>query len=76
MVKLTDKKDRAVVSGVRRHRWWFDTAYAFAEWYNNRGHEALDLDYFETQNVALVRKMSSENTLGMFFEWSEKEVSL
>jgi len=45
-------------------------------WYNNRGHEALDLDYFETQNVALVRKMRFENTLGMFFEWSEKAVSL
>ena len=76
MVKLTDKKERAVVSGVRRHRWWFDTAYAFAVWYNNRIHGALDLEYFETPNVALIRKMRCENTLGMFIEWCEKEVRL
>ncbi|MFV9676254.1 MAG: hypothetical protein ACNYVW_01155 [Methanosarcinales archaeon] len=43
---------------------------------NNRVHGALDLEYFETQNEAFIRKMSSENTLGMFFEWCEKEVSL
>ncbi len=34
----------------RRPRWRFDTAYAFAEWYNNRVHGALDLEYFETPN--------------------------
>ena len=60
----------------RRHRWRFDTAYAFAEWYNNRVPGALDLEYFETQNEAFIRKMRCENTLGMFIEWSEKEVSL
>ena len=60
----------------RRHRWRFDTAYAFAEWYNNRIHGALDLEYFETPNDAFIGKMRSENTLGMFFEWSEMEVSL
>jgi len=60
----------------RRHRWRFDTAYAFAECYNNRVHGALDLEYFETQNEAVIRKMRCENTLGMFIEWSEREVSL
>ena len=60
----------------RRHRWRFDSAYAFAEWYNNRVHGALDLEYFETPNDAFIGKMRSENTLGMFFEWSEREVSL
>jgi len=60
----------------RRHRWRFDTAYAFAEWYNNRIHGALDLEYFETPNDAFIRKMRCENTLGMFFEWCEKEVSI
>jgi putative transposase len=60
----------------RRHRWKFDTAYAFAEWYNNRIHGALDLEYFETPNDAFIRKKRCENTLGMFFEWSEREVSL
>jgi len=38
--------------------------------------KALDLDYFETPNDAFIRKMRSENTLGMFVEWSEREVSL
>ncbi len=37
---------------------------------------ALDLDYFETQNEAFIQKMSGENSLGKFIEWSEKEVSL
>ncbi|KAF5426403.1 hypothetical protein C5S39_14920 [Candidatus Methanophagaceae archaeon] len=60
----------------RRHRWRFDTAYAFAEWYINRVHGALDLEYFETPNEAFIQKMCSENTLGMFFVWCEKEVSL
>ncbi|KAF5416116.1 MAG: hypothetical protein C5S38_03155 [Candidatus Methanophagaceae archaeon] len=60
----------------RRHRWRFDSAYAFSEWYNNRVHGALDLEYFETPNEAFIRKMSCENTLGMFIEWSEREVSL
>jgi len=74
MVKLTDKKSERWFLEYRRHRWWFDSAYAFAVWYNNRVPRAIDLDYFETPNVALIRKMRFENTLGMFFEWSEKEV--
>ncbi|KAF5431187.1 hypothetical protein C5S35_18335 [Candidatus Methanophagaceae archaeon] len=37
---------------------------------------ALDLEYFETQNNAFIQKMRSENTLGMFLEWSERRVSL
>jgi len=60
----------------RRPRWRFDTAYAFAEWHNNRVHGALDLEYFETLNEAFIRKMRYENTLVMFFEWCEKEVRL
>ncbi len=38
--------------------------------------KALDLEYFETKNEAFIRKMRSENTLGMFIEWSERWVSL
>jgi len=60
----------------RRHRWRFDTAYAFAEWYNDHVPGALDLDYFETPNDAFIWKMRSENTLGMFFERCEREVRL
>nr|QNO56867.1 hypothetical protein KGHFPOIM_00009 [Methanosarcinales archaeon ANME-1 ERB7] len=39
-------------------------------------NKALDLEYFETPNDAFIRKMRCENPLGMFFEWSEREVSL
>jgi len=34
--------------------------------------KALDLEYFETLNDAFIRKMSSENTLGMFIAWCER----
>jgi len=34
--------------------------------------KALDPDYFETPNEAFIRKMRSENTLGMFIAWSER----
>jgi len=40
----------------KRHRWWFDSAYAFAVWYKNRVPGVLDLDYFETPKGALVQK--------------------
>jgi putative transposase len=60
----------------RRHRWRFDGAYAFAEWYNNRIHGALDLECGETPNEAFVRKLGSGSILGMFLEWNEREVSL
>ncbi|KAF5432630.1 hypothetical protein C5S39_03225 [Candidatus Methanophagaceae archaeon] len=38
--------------------------------------KVLDLEYFETPDDALIWKMRCENTLGMFIEWSEREVSL
>jgi|LGVF01.1.fsa_nt_gb hypothetical protein len=38
--------------------------------------KVLDLEHFETQNEAFIRKMRCDNTLGMFIKWSEKEVSL
>ncbi len=60
----------------RRHRWRFDSTYAFAKWYNNRIHGALDLECGETPNEAFVRKLRSGSILGMFLEWNEREVSL
>jgi len=45
-------------------------------WDNNRVHGALDMECFETPNEAFIRKMRSENTLGMFFEWCERAVNL
>ena len=80
-MKLTDKKIEWAIlyyasGGFGVHRWRFDTAYAFAEWHNNRFPGALDLEYFETPNDTFIRKMSGENSLGMFTEWSERGVSL
>lgn len=60
----------------RRHRWRFESEYAFAEWYNNRIHGALDLECGETPNEAFVRKLGSESILGLFLEWNEREVRL
>jgi hypothetical protein len=90
MAKLTDKKIKwavkqvinkgestelvAAIYGVSRSR-----IQQLGKYYRKQGHmldKALDLEYFETPNEAFIRKMRCENTLGMFFEWSEKEVSL
>ena len=60
----------------KRHRWRFDSAYAFETWYNGRIHGALDLECFENPNEAFIKKMRSESILGMFLEWNEKEVCL
>jgi putative transposase len=60
----------------RRHRWRFDSVYAFEKWYNDRIHGALDLECFETPNEAFSMKLSSASILGMFHEWNEKEVRL
>ncbi len=60
----------------RRHRWRFDSAYAFSEWYNDRIHGALDLGCGETPHEAFIRKLSSASILGMFLKWNEREVCL
>jgi hypothetical protein len=33
--------------------------------------QAVVSDYFETPNDAFIRKMSGENTLELFIEWSK-----
>jgi hypothetical protein len=48
----------------RSHGWRFDSAYAFAEWYNNRIHRAFDLDCGETTDESLFRELRSENSSG------------
>jgi hypothetical protein len=53
-------------SEYRRHRWWFASAYAFLEWYNNRINGALDLDCGGTPNEAFIRKIRGESLLGLF----------
>ncbi|RCV64428.1 hypothetical protein C5S53_08770 [Methanophagales archaeon] len=92
MVKLTDKKIKLAVKqainkgestevvattyGVSRRR-----IPQLVNYYRETGEYpmldgALDLEYFETLHDAFIRNMRSENTLGMFFEWREREVSL
>jgi len=90
MAKLTDKKIEwavkqvinkgestklvAAIYGVSRRR-----IRQLVKYYRKQGSmldKALDLEYFETQNDAFIRKIRSENTLGMFIEWCEREVSL
>ncbi len=51
-----------------KHRHRFETAQEFADWYNNRIHGALKLEWGETPNEAFVRKLREESLIGMFFE--------
>jgi putative transposase len=60
----------------RKHRWRFESEYAFAEWYNNRIHGALDLDCGETPNEAFIRKIRGENLRGLFLDRTAREVNL
>jgi hypothetical protein len=92
MVKLTDKKIKWAVTqvinkgesielvaatyGVSRRRIQQLVEYYMETWEYHMLDKALDLEYFETQNDAFIRKMRCENTLEMFIEWSEREVSL
>ena len=92
MVKLTDKKIKLAVElvinkgestelvattyGISRRK-----IQQLVKYYRETGgypmlDKALDLEYFETQNDAFIWKMGSENTLGMFVEWSERVVNL
>lgn len=50
-----------------RHRWRFPSFDEWKNWYNNRLHGALKLEWGETPNEAFVRKMPPESMLGLFF---------
>ncbi len=92
MVKLTDKKTKwAVMQAINKGESTELVAAAYGvsrgriqqlvKYYGETGEypmldKALDPEYFETPNDAFIRKMRSENTLGMFFELSERAVSL
>jgi hypothetical protein len=92
MVKLTDKKIKwAVMQAINKGESTELVAAAYGvsrgriqqlvKYYRETGEypmldKELDLEYFETPNDAFIREMRSENTLGMFSELSEREVSL
>ena len=50
-----------------RHRWRFKKLKDWIEWYNNRLHGALKLEWGETPNEAFIRKRRPEAILGDFF---------
>jgi transposase len=92
MVKLTDKKIKwAVMQAINKGESTELVAAAYGvsrgriqqlvKYYRETGEypmldKELDPEYFETPNDAFIRKMRSENTLGMFSKLSEREVSL
>jgi len=51
-----------------KHRDKFETMNEFKDWYNNRIHGALRLDWGETPNEAFIRKLRPESILGLFFK--------
>jgi putative transposase len=50
-----------------RHRNKFNSANEFKDWYNDRIHGSLELEWGETPNEAFVRKMQPESILGRYF---------
>lgn len=45
-----------------------NSANEFKDWYNDRIHGSLELQWGETPNEAFVRKMQPESILGRFFK--------
>jgi putative transposase len=53
-----------------KHRWRFETLQEWINWYNNRLTTALDIEHYETPNMAFIRRLP--NTLQLFVERMEK----
>jgi len=56
----------------KQHRNAFNTAEEFANWYNNRIHEALNLEIGETPKEALMRRLRPECLCGLFWKQNER----
>lgn len=54
-----------------KHRWKFKSLNEFLDWYNNRLHGALMLEWAETPNQAFIRKRRPESILGEFWRFVE-----
>ncbi len=54
-----------------KHRWKFKTLNEFLNWYNDRLHGALILEWAETPNQAFIRKRRPESILGEFWRFIE-----
>jgi transposase InsO family protein len=64
----TNSKIKRFVQTYKKHRHRFKSANEFKEWYNDRLHGALKLDWGETPNEAFIRKLQPESILGLFFK--------
>lgn len=53
-----------------KHRWRFNTIQEWAEWHNNRLTTALDIEHYETPNMAFIAKLP--NLLELFWKRMEK----
>lgn len=51
-----------------KHRWNFPSLQAWINWYNNRLHGALNLEWAERPNEAFQRKLRPECLIGMMFK--------
>ena len=50
-----------------RHRWRYKTLKQWIDWYNNRLHGALNLEWAETPHEAFIRKRRPESIIGLFW---------
>jgi putative transposase len=69
----TNGKFERLVQEYRKHRGKFGSAEEFRIWYNNRMHGSLKLEWAETPDQALARKLRPESMLGLFFRNVVKE---
>ena len=56
-----------------RHRNKFNSANELKDWYNDRIHGSLEIEWGETPNEAFVRKMQLESILGRFLRFLDGE---
>ncbi len=51
-----------------KHRHKFKSVNKFKDWYNDRIHGSLKLEWGETPNEAFIKKLQPESILGLFFK--------
>jgi len=57
----------------KKHRHRFSSGEKFINWYNNRLHGSLMLEWGETPNEAILRKLPPESLLGLFLSMNKGE---
>jgi len=64
----TNGKFERWIEEYKKHRDKFESDTQFMNWYNDRLHGALKLEWAETPDEAFIRKLRPESLLGLFFE--------